>query len=99
MWYQLIDDLDTWPESYCTSMFLFSMCEGIRIGILPADPYAETVVKGWQGLSDYIDADWRINEVCAGTSFQNDRDGTFRKLDYEFFDPQYAASAREENLV
>jgi hypothetical protein len=31
--------------------------------------------------------------------YLNNRDGTFRKLDYEFFDPQYAAPAREGNLV
>ena len=29
----------------------------------------------------------------------NERDGTFRKLDSEFFDPQYAANARDGNLV
>jgi len=29
----------------------------------------------------------------------NNQDGTFRKLDYEFFDPRYAANAREGNLV
>lgn len=69
MWYQLIDDLDTWPESSCTSMFLFSMTEGIRNGILPSKKYTNTVVKGWQGLSEFIDAEWRINEVCAGTSY------------------------------
>ncbi len=31
--------------------------------------------------------------------YLNNRDGTFRKFEYEFFDPQYAASAREGNLV
>ncbi len=69
MWYQLIDDLDTWPESSCTSMFLFSMTEGVRNGILPSEKYTDPVVKGWQGLSEFIDAEWRIKEVCAGTSY------------------------------
>ena len=74
MWYQLVDDLDTWPESSCSSMFLFSMIEGIRSGILPANQYTNAVVKGWQGLSEYIDAEWRIKEVCAGTSYGEDRE-------------------------
>lgn len=69
MWYQLIDDLNTWPESSCTGMFLFSMTEGIRNGILPSEKYTDPVEKGWQGLSEYIDAEGRINEVCAGTSY------------------------------
>ena len=69
MWYQLIDDLDTWPESSCSSMFLFSMTEGIRNGLLPSNLYTTPVVAGWQGLSEYIDEDWRITEVCAGTSY------------------------------
>jgi rhamnogalacturonyl hydrolase YesR len=69
MWYQLVDDLDTWPESSCSSMFLFSMTEGIRKGILPPDEYLNAVIKGWQGLREYIDGQWRITEVCAGTSY------------------------------
>jgi unsaturated rhamnogalacturonyl hydrolase len=74
MWCQLVDDLDTWPESSCTGMFLFSMTEGIRLGILPSNQYTNPVVKGWQDLSEYIDAEWRIKEVCAGTSYGADRE-------------------------
>jgi len=74
MWYQLIDDLDTWPETSCTAMFLFSMTEGVRYGILPSDEYTDPVISGWQALSEFIDGDWRITEVCAGTSYQEDRD-------------------------
>jgi rhamnogalacturonyl hydrolase YesR len=69
MWYQLIDDWDSWPESSCTGMFLFSMIEGIRNGLLPSGSYIDPVVKGWEGISKYIDGEWRINEVCVGTSF------------------------------
>ncbi len=69
MWYQLIDDQESWPESSCTCMFLFSMIEGIRYGLLPSTPYINTVEKGWQGLSKYIDEEWRIMDVCAGTSY------------------------------
>jgi len=74
MWYQLIDDHDSWPESSCTCMFLFSMIEGIKIGLLPSKPYTEIVEKGWQGLSEFIDAEWRITEVCAGTSYGEERE-------------------------
>ncbi len=74
MWYQLVDDLDTWPESSCTAMFLFSMTEGFRLGILPSNQYTNAVVKGWQGLSEYIDGEWRIREVCAGTSYGKERE-------------------------
>jgi len=69
MWYQLVNDLDSWPESSCTSMFLFAMNEGIANGLLPAETYYGHVVKGWQGLSGYIDGEWRIMDVCAGTSY------------------------------
>ncbi len=73
MWYQLIDDQESWPESSCTGMFLFSMSEGVRLGLLQEKKYTDPVQKAWQGLSKYIDEEWRITEVCAGTSF-GDRD-------------------------
>ena len=69
MWYQLIDDHESWPESSCTSMFLFSMTEGVRLGLLQKQIYSDPVQKAWHGLSKYIDEEWRITQVCAGTSF------------------------------
>ena len=54
-------------------MFLFSMTEGIRLGLLEEKAYESSVLKAWQGLSGYIDEEWRITDVCAGTSF-GDRD-------------------------
>lgn len=71
MWYQLINDYESWPETSCTSMFLFSMTEGIRLGLLEEKAYESSVLKAWQGLSGYLDEEWRITEVCAGSSYGN----------------------------
>ena len=66
MWYQLINDYESWPETSCTSMFLFSMTEGIRLGLLKEKAYESSVLKAWQGLSGYIDEEWRISDVVPG---------------------------------
>jgi hypothetical protein len=62
---------------------------------LPAD------MNGLGGFVGDINNDTWPDIFFAHTNvmYINNRDGTFRKLDYEFFDPKYAASAREGNLV
>jgi unsaturated rhamnogalacturonyl hydrolase len=69
MWYQLLDDHKSWPETSSTAMFIFAMGEGVRNGWLPVEPYGTAVVKAWNALKEYVDPQWRIREVCAGTGF------------------------------
>ncbi len=73
MWYQLVDDHDSWPETSCTAMFLFAMSEGVRHGWLPAEPYGAAVAKAWPELAGYVDEQWRLREVCVGTGVGRNR--------------------------
>lgn len=70
IWCQLLDDHNSFPETSCTAMFIYSMTEGVKNGWLPA-PFEAAVLKTWETLIDYVDEDWRLREVCIGTGFGN----------------------------
>jgi unsaturated rhamnogalacturonyl hydrolase len=72
MWRQLIDHEEAWEESSCTAMFGSAVTIGVKKGLLPAKTYTPVVEKAWLALADYIDADGRVREVCAGTGQKDD---------------------------
>ena len=74
MWYQLVDDHSTWPETSGTAMFLFAMSEGVRYGWLSEAPYRAAVAKAWQALAGHVDQQWRLREICVGTNTGKDRE-------------------------
>ena len=73
MWHQLIDGTDSYPESSCTAMFTYAMITGVKRGWLPEKPCAQSARRGWLALTDYIDADGNVDQVCVGTGQKNSR--------------------------
>jgi unsaturated rhamnogalacturonyl hydrolase len=73
MWHQLVDGPDSYQETSCTAMFTYSMITGVKRGWLPEKPYALAARRGWLALTDYIDADGNVDQVCVGTGQQNNR--------------------------
>jgi unsaturated rhamnogalacturonyl hydrolase len=73
MWHQLVDGPDSYKETSCTAMFTYAMITGVKQGWLPEKPYALTARKGWLALTDYIDTDGNVDQVCIGTGQQNSR--------------------------
>lgn len=74
MWHQLIDGPDSYKETSCTAMFTYAMITGVKHGWLPEKPYAQAARKGWLALTDYIDADGNVDQVCIGTGQRNERE-------------------------
>lgn len=72
-WHQLIDGPDSYKETSCTAMFTYAMITGVKRGWLPEQPYAQAARKGWLALTDYIDANGNVDQVCIGTGQQNSR--------------------------
>lgn len=69
MWHQLMDDHDSFAESSCTGMFLFSMLTGIEKGILPGEEYREAVEKGWNTLTtEYVNDKGEVLSVSMWTN-------------------------------
>jgi len=67
MWRQLVDVKTSWKETSCTGMFGYAMAIGVKKGILPEKPYKEAYQKAWLALTDYIQEDGKIANVCVGT--------------------------------
>ena len=74
MWRQIVDDEESWKETSGTGMFTYSMIIGVKKGWLNKKTYGAAARKGWLSLTDYINADGDLTEVCRGTSIKNSRD-------------------------
>lgn len=72
MWRQLIDNEESFKETSSTAMFGFSFVVGVKKGLLPAEPYREAYMKAWNALTNYIDEDGKVREVCVGTGQSTD---------------------------
>jgi hypothetical protein len=96
----LMQDDDCWRWSIGKSHLMRNMGNMVFEDVtleagLPED------MNGLGGFVGDINNDTWPDIFFAHTNvmYINSRDGTFRKLDYEFFDPQYSANARDGNLV
>ncbi|MGQ1889001.1 glycoside hydrolase family 88/105 protein [Thermophagus sp. OGC60D27] len=74
MWRQIIDDEEAWKETSATAMFTYAMITGVKNGWLNKDTYGAAARKGWLALTNYINDDDELTEVCAGTNIKNSRD-------------------------
>jgi unsaturated rhamnogalacturonyl hydrolase len=72
MWHQLIDKKESFKETSSSAMFGFAMVVGVKKGLLPKEPYTKTYQKAWNALSEYINEDGKIREICVGTGQSKD---------------------------
>ena len=74
MWRQLIDDPEAWKETSSTGMFTYSMITGVKNGWLEKKSYGAAARRAWLALTEDLNEDDELTEVCAGTNIKNDRD-------------------------
>ncbi len=74
MWRQLVDNDSAWEETSCTGMFGYAICMGVSKGILTDPSYLEAYEKAWLALTDYINDEGKIEQVCVGTGQSTDMD-------------------------
>jgi len=72
MWRQLIDKPESFKETSSTAMFGFAMSLGVKNGLLPKEPYTTSYIKAWNSLTDYLNDDGKVREVCVGTGQSTD---------------------------
>ncbi len=73
MWYQLLDDPESWPETSCTAMFTFAMTVGVNHGWL-GEEYAQAARKAWIVLcTEYLDERGNLSQVCQGTGQRDNK--------------------------
>lgn len=71
MWHQVLNDWDSYPETSCTSMFIYAFSRGIRFGWLNnPEKYVKAIYKAWEAISKTsVDTDGNVYGVCRGSEF------------------------------
>ena len=71
MWHQELNDHESYPETSCTSMFIYAFSRGIRFGWLKnPEKYVKAIYKAWKGISKTsVDSNGNVYGVCRGSEF------------------------------
>lgn len=71
MWHQVLTDWESYPETSCTSMFIYAFSRGVRFGWLRSpEKYAAAAMKGWNAIAETsVDCDGNVYGVCRGSEF------------------------------
>lgn len=71
MWHQVLNEHDSYPETSCTSMFIYAFARAVQFGWLEQpDPYVRAVFKGWEALNRIsLDRQGNVYGVCRGSEF------------------------------
>lgn len=73
LWYQLLDDPQSWSETSGTAMFTYAMIVGIKHGWLDAADYGAVARRGWLAVCEKLDDQANLREICVGTSQSKDK--------------------------
>jgi unsaturated rhamnogalacturonyl hydrolase len=71
LWHQILDKTDSYLESSCSAMFVYSIARAVNEGWI--DPrYASVARNGWEGLkSNKITLDGELKDICVGTGIED----------------------------
>lgn len=71
LWHQLLDKEDSYLESSCTAMFVYSIARAVNQGWIDKR-YASIAIKGWEGLKAHkIQLDGQVKDICVGTGIED----------------------------
>lgn len=79
LWHQLLDDPNSWEETSCTGMFVYSFVTGINHGWLPQEIYGPAARKGWLALVSKLDEKGALQDVCIGTNQEMGADAYLKR--------------------
>lgn len=71
LWHQILDKSDSYFETSCSAMFVYSIARAINRGWLDKR-YSSVVRVGWQGIAGKINSLGKVEGICAGTGIEND---------------------------
>lgn len=72
LWHQLIDKNDSYPETSCSAMFVYSIARAINENWIDKR-YANIAFEGWEGLKrNMITPDGHAKAICTDTGIRND---------------------------
>ncbi len=71
MWHQVLDKPDSYLESSVTAMFTYTVAKAVNNGWINKR-FISVAQNGWEGLSKKITADGLVQDICIGTSIEED---------------------------
>ncbi|WP_429051467.1 glycoside hydrolase family 88/105 protein [Chitinophaga sp. W3I9] len=72
LFHQVLDRTDSYTETSCTAMFVYSIARGVNEGWLDKR-YISIAERGWEGLvKEKIQEDGQLKDVCIGTNTSAD---------------------------
>jgi unsaturated rhamnogalacturonyl hydrolase len=72
LWHQLLDHNDSYLETSCSAMFVFSMARGINQGWISAASYGPVAQAGWNAIAAKVNPHGGVDGVCIGTNYGSD---------------------------
>jgi unsaturated rhamnogalacturonyl hydrolase len=72
LWHQLLDHEDSYLETSCSAMFVFSMARGINQGWISAASYGPVAQAGWNAIAAKVNPSGGVDGVCVGTNYGSD---------------------------
>lgn len=69
LWHQLLNKEDSFLESSCTAMFIYSIARAVNQGWIDS-AFSQVAWKGWQGLYTNITEDAQVKDICVGTHIE-----------------------------
>lgn len=71
MWHQLIDKPDSYAESSVTAMFVYAVAKAVNEGWI-SKRFISIAQNGWEALAKRVTADGQVQDICIGTSVEED---------------------------
>ena len=71
LWHQLLDKEDSFLETSCSAMFIYTIARSVNKGYLE-QRYSSIALRGWEGIASKILPDGEIEGVSAGTGVSED---------------------------
>ncbi len=71
LWYQILDKNDSYLETSCSAMFIYSIARAVNQRWIDAR-YGSIAIKGWEGLRENkIQLDGQVKDICVGTGIED----------------------------
>jgi unsaturated rhamnogalacturonyl hydrolase len=70
LWHQVLDKPDSYLETSCTAMFVYSIARAVNEGWIDKS-YLSVAVNGWNGLKTKIQPDGKVQDICIGTGIED----------------------------
>jgi unsaturated rhamnogalacturonyl hydrolase len=70
LWHQVLDKPDSYLETSCTAMFVYSIARAVNEGWIDKS-YFSIAENGWKGLLTKIRPDGQVQNICIGTGIED----------------------------